>query len=104
MLIAMPLISLASAFNVSSPHESNPPRVRSAESQLLTAESNTSAPSRPITTRYTFDDDSIASSRITRACATLFLITQNRLPSLCRGGKGQLAPVILIRHKLECDR
>src|ERR1043166_1775578 len=63
-LIATPLISRASACNRSSPHESNASRVRNEDSQLSTVESKTTSRSRPSTTRYTFDDDSIARSKL----------------------------------------
>src|SRR5215475_1261743 len=71
MLIATPLISLAGAPMRSSPHESSAPRVRNGNSQLSTAESKIACASRPITTRYSFDDDSTATNKLIPAIAFL---------------------------------
>src|SRR5262249_44810676 len=71
ILIVTPLISLAGAPIRSSPHESSAPNVRKGNSQLSKAESKIASPSRPITTRYSFDDDSTATNKLIPAIASL---------------------------------
>ena len=57
--------------DVSSPQESSAPNVLNGKSQLSTAESKIASPSRPITTRYSFDDDSTATNKLIPAIASL---------------------------------
>src|SRR6185503_2896851 len=82
ILIVTPLISLVVAPIVSSPHESSAPNVRNGNSQLFTAESKIASPSRPITTRYSFDDDSTATIKLILANASLTYqaLAANALP------------------------
>src|SRR5215203_4679269 len=67
ILIVTPLISPAEAPMLSSPQERSAPNVLNGKSQLFTAESKIASPSRPITTRYSFDDDSTATNKLMSA-------------------------------------